>query len=125
MGSRARLVDLLIELCHLGGDRIPGKATNAQQSPLAEGRSQGGILVEMVDSIGDRAGILGVHLESGLADHFGEGRLVGGDDGDAAGHGFEEGHAEAFVGGGGDQEIGGVVILHEGGAIGTACGSDG
>lgn len=59
-----------------------------------------------VDGVGEGLGILRVHLNGGVSHGFRQRGGVAGDDGTAAGHGFERGNPKTFVGGGEDEHFG-------------------
>lgn len=87
-----------------------------------------GPLVWPGEQIGEVAcaggGVEGVDVEGGVSADFGEGTGAAAQDGGAAGHGFKDGKAEAFVAGGKDIDGGGLVGAKEVGVIDVAAPFD-
>ena len=95
------------------GDVGPIELVDAHPSTLGEAVPETGVQDEGAQGLAEGAFIARADEEGFLAvgDDVGESGDVGGDDGEAGGHGFGEDDAEAFVAGvGGAENIGGVEV---------------
>ena len=96
--------------------RERSKSRHAPRAGVDELAAQRRVADDPVDRGRDRARVLDVEQESGLAQRLGHRGRRERDDRDAVVHGLEQRHAEAFVLAAHDEDVGGAVVRGELGA---------
>ncbi len=103
-------------LDHLEGDAggaFPGEAGGALAGAAGVGGAEIGGGGEAFEGFGEGGGVVGREQEGSIAGDVHHGADGGGDEGDAGGHGFGDGHAVAFKGGREDGDAGTGVEGHD------------
>ncbi len=93
-------------MLHGFGGGVPGEASGLLVTLFDHARGEAGVVQDGGDGLVDALGGRGVDEQGGLAGDFRQRCGVRGDDGDAGGHGFKDGDAEALCKGGVDEDPG-------------------